>query len=296
VQADSFAAGTKILNQQTPDADDGLWPLLEQFYDGVLLVAANPWRVVRANATAAKWLGQALNELVGRSIGELFVAESKDAVVAQLENELRGDSSDGPILVKLAPAHGPERLVGLRVCRVVSDGSVALGVWLYSVQKSHEYWSRMDPLTGQRDRSFLEMRLRELLHGAQTSKRQFAVLFIDLDNFKDVNDRYGHLVGDRVLREAARRLAACVGKDDHVVRYGGDEFVVLVENASDATKLEALVADIRKAVAMPIALPEGEVRLSVSIGTAVSSPEFRMPDEMLAAADRAMYAAKRERM
>ena len=146
----------------------------------------------------------------------------------------------------------------------------------------------MDPLTGRLDRSFLEIRLRELLQGAQTSNRQFALLFIDLDNFKEVNDRHGHLVGDRVLREAARRLAACVGKDDAVVRYGGDEFVVLVENVSDATELEALVAGIRKTIAAPITLPEGEVRLSVSMGAAVSSPEYRTPDEVIAAADRAM--------
>ena len=118
------------------------------------------------------------------------------------------------------------------------------------------------------------MRLRELLHDAQTSKRQFAVLFIDLDNFKDVNDRHGHLVGDRVLREAARRLAACMGTGDYVVRYGGDEFVVLVENVSKTTKVEALVADIRNAIAAPIAMPGGEVALSVSVGVATASPNI----------------------
>ena len=283
------------MKTHTPSAEDGLWPLLERFHDGVLLVAANPWRVIHANATAATWLGQAQSDLVGRPIGELFLPESKDAVVAQLEGELGGDSSDGPILVKLLPAQGRERLVGLRVCRIVLDGSVGLGVWLYSVQKSDEYFWRVDPLTGLKDRTFLEMRLKELLHDAQTSKRQFALLFIDLDNFKDVNDRHGHLVGDRVLREAARRLAACVGKGDDAVRYGGDEFVVLVEKVCEATKVDALVADIQKIIAVPIALPEGEVVLSVSVGVAMASPEYRTPEELLAAADRAMYASKRAR-
>jgi diguanylate cyclase (GGDEF)-like protein len=154
---------------------------------------------------------------------------------------------------------------------------------------------RVDPLTGLHDRDFFLQRMESLLRDATGSSNDFSVLFVDVDNFKAVNDRYGHLVGDRVLREAARRLAECVGPKDCVVRYGGDEFVVLIEGVESEAAAETLAKCIRDAIAPPIALAEGNVSLSASVGIATGSPDYRSAEEVLAAADRAMYAAKRKR-
>jgi diguanylate cyclase (GGDEF)-like protein len=165
-----------------------------------------------------------------------------------------------------------------------TDGEVSL-----SATASTE---RRDPLTGLQDRAFLLARLEQLLHSAQSADHHFAVLFVDLDNFKQINDAYGHLVGDDVLVEIARRLRRCVRDEDYVVRFGGDEFVVLIERIGEWRDVQPVVERIHDALEEPITLPVGDFRLSVSIGTAEASPEFQSPAEMLAAADRAMYASK----
>ncbi len=280
------------MKTHTPNAEDGLWPLLERFYDGVLLVRADNWHVLCANHTAARWLGQTPEELVGRLALELFLEESREAVVTQFERELAAGSSDGPIIVKLLPTQRRKRTVGLKACRIVWDGEAALGVWLHSVQTPARYFESMDPLVRWKDRAFLETRLGELLHDYDPPKK-FVLLFIDLDNFKAVNDRHGHIWGDRVLKAIAWQLAECVGEGELVARYGGDEFLVLVENQTDSTSVEALANRIRRAVSTPMVVPGETISLTASMGIAYAAPEYCKVEDVLAAADRAMYAAKR---
>jgi diguanylate cyclase (GGDEF)-like protein len=116
-------------------------------------------------------------------------------------------------------------------------------------------------------------------------------LFVDLDNFKQVNDAYGHLVGDSVLREVARRLTSCVRAHDHVVRFGGDEFVVLAEQLTSTRDIESIVDRIHRTLETPIELPQGPIVLTLSIGVSEAA-DYSSPEEILAAADRAMYASK----
>jgi diguanylate cyclase (GGDEF)-like protein len=119
------------------------------------------------------------------------------------------------------------------------------------------------------------------------------VLFVDVDGFKQVNDLYGHLVGDRVLCEVANRLAGCVRAGDHVARFGGDEFVVLLQRVRGRDEIEPVVRRIDAAFQEPIPLPHGEVTLTVSVGAAEALAEGESAEQLINAADRAMYAAKR---
>jgi diguanylate cyclase (GGDEF)-like protein len=100
-------------------------------------------------------------------------------------------------------------------------------------------------------------------------------------------------MGDRVLREVARRLVGCLREGDHVVRYGGDEFVVLVERITARQEIDPVIHRIHAALERPVALPNGEFAPALSIGVAVASPDHCSPEDMLRDADRAMYAAKR---
>ena len=152
---------------------------------------------------------------------------------------------------------------------------------------------RCDPLTGLADRAVLLERISTLLGGERAADRRFAVLFIDLDNFKQLNDAHGHLVGDRALEEVARRLADCVRAGDTIARFGGDEFVALIERISGWQDIEPVVDRIHAALAEPIALPDGEVTLSASIGVAEANRSHVSAADLLHEADRAMYASKR---
>jgi diguanylate cyclase (GGDEF)-like protein len=152
---------------------------------------------------------------------------------------------------------------------------------------------RRDPLTGLPDRTFLRNRLAALLEGDRLADRQCAVVFVDLNNFKQINDRHGHLLGDRVLCEVAGRLKRCVREGDCVTRYGGDEFVVLLQNVAGSDEIEPVIERVRSALVDPIVLSEGQFMLSLSLGVAVAEPHHLSPEDVLNEADRRMYAAKR---
>ncbi len=149
-----------------------------------------------------------------------------------------------------------------------------------------------DPLTGLANRMLLEERLRAVLSRDARAGSSTGLLFLDLDGFKAVNDRHGHLVGDAVLRATAQRLSAVVRPSDTVARLGGDEFVVLVENA-DPAGLEQLADRLREAVRVPVQLGRLSLEVQTSVGTALSAAGREEPRTLLAAADRSMYAAKR---
>jgi diguanylate cyclase (GGDEF)-like protein len=190
-------------------------------------------------------------------------------------------------------------LVDLRFIRIATPNENLLGIVLgkserFPAVSGAGLEERRDPLTGLRDRTFLLARLNELLQGERPD-HHFAVLFVDLDNFKQINDAYGHLVGDGVLVEVSRRLSHCLRDEDNVVRFGGDEFVVLIEGIAGWHDIQPVIDRIHRALVETVELPAGEFRLSVSIGAAEASPQLRSPEAMLAAADRAMYASKRPR-
>jgi diguanylate cyclase (GGDEF)-like protein len=148
-----------------------------------------------------------------------------------------------------------------------------------------------DTLTGLSNRRCLADRLTAALGRASRGELPPAVLLVDLDGFKGVNDHHGHRAGDAVLIETAHRLQSAVRGTDTVARLGGDEFVVLCEGLDDAGAAE-VVARIQAALTQPITLDGYQVTLGASIGVVVARPD-EAADALLDRADEAMYAAKR---
>lgn len=156
-----------------------------------------------------------------------------------------------------------------------------------------ENLAHFDALTNLPNRTLLEDRLKLALAYAKREKKMLAVMFLDLDLFKEINDLYGHDVGDVVLKQVALRLSACVRESDTVARLGGDEFIILlpmIDNDSDAI----LVANkIVQAIAQPIIAVKASLHVTSSIGIAIY-PQHGMDEKLLMLnADMAMYQAKR---
>ena len=154
-----------------------------------------------------------------------------------------------------------------------------------------------DPLTGLSNRRLLLEKLRQSLAAGNRSGRMRAVLFVDLDNFKTLNDTLGHQIGDMLLQETARRLTTCVRDSDTVGRLGGDEFVLMLEDLSEtpeeaAAQAKAVGEKILSAVAEPYLLDGRECRSSASIGISVFGDRRESSSEVLQQADIAMYQAK----
>ncbi|HYD55283.1 MAG TPA: EAL domain-containing protein [Burkholderiales bacterium] len=149
-----------------------------------------------------------------------------------------------------------------------------------------------DDATGLYSRAFFTESLRHALLQAERHGRGAALLFIDLDRFKNINDSMGHAVGDRVLREIGARVAASVRGSDLVGRLGGDEFVVLVESVTAPEALHEIAQKVVRAAAQPLAVDGQELLVSVSVGIAVAPTDGRDEQTLMRNADIAMYRAK----
>ncbi|MCU7904695.1 MAG: EAL domain-containing protein [Candidatus Thiodiazotropha sp. (ex Epidulcina cf. delphinae)] len=180
------------------------------------------------------------------------------------------------------------------------------GIWLggkrgkQRILERREYEERIwhqanfDALTGLSNRNLFMDRLDRALAYAYRQEHQLALLFIDLDRFKDVNDTLGHVIGDRLLQEAGRRLKACVREMDTVSRLGGDEFTVILPDIVEGISTTLVAGNILATLSHPFELDGQEVHLSASIGITIFPQDGKDPGMLLQNADTAMYRAKAE--
>ena len=264
-------------------------------------------RYVRINVTFAALLGQAPEDLVGVAADSLVHPDDRDDDALRLSLLLSGQQKSLSGEERYVSPEGRTSWV-LRGMTVVPDPA-GRPAWLAVTAQDvterrraeaalHELTATLseqvirDPLTGLANRALLEKRLQAALARAKRNGETTAVLFLDLDGFKAVNDDFGHAIGDDVLCGVAERLQRVLRPSDTVARLGGDEFVVLAEGTADA-HLDTLVNRIRAAVEVPLQVGTNVVVVGVSIGVAVSHAGAGDPRSLLALSDSRMYDAKR---
>jgi diguanylate cyclase (GGDEF)-like protein/PAS domain S-box-containing protein len=262
--------------------------------------------IVSWNSGAEKIYGYTRDEAVGCHLFTLLATEFYTAEGAQLapdevfanvaehgqwSGEQRERRADGTPLVVLSSI---TRMVD---GRGTPNGLVAVSRDI-TTQRREEYQAMHDALTGLPNRRMLNSKLYEAVARACRNDHPLAVLFIDLDGFKPINDTYGHAAGDVVLTATAQRLSAAVRSRDTVGRLGGDEFLVILEEAGSEQHIARAAARITAALSEPIAVSGAVVTVLPSIGVCIAEhpAEETIPAErMLNAADQAMYVAKREK-
>jgi diguanylate cyclase (GGDEF)-like protein/PAS domain S-box-containing protein len=154
--------------------------------------------------------------------------------------------------------------------------------------------ARTDALTGLANRATFIDRLEQAFAAAKRGANPFAILYLDLDGFKDINDTLGHVAGDLLLTSVAARLKGCTRETDLVARLGGDEFAILQSNLVDLSDAGVLASKIQSALAAPYLYGETEMRVTASVGISPYAAETTEADKMLAQADLALYRAKDE--
>ncbi|MRV72804.1 diguanylate cyclase [Duganella sp. FT92W] len=154
------------------------------------------------------------------------------------------------------------------------------------------YAARYDELTGLPNRRLFQDRMQSAFARSRRDRSRGALLFIDLDDFKRVNDDYGHAIGDQLLQAVARRIVSCVRECDTVARLGGDEFVALLENVDTMEQAQAVVAKIHQAIGKPLPLAGVRMQAAASIGIALYPEHGDATDHLMRYADQAMYACK----
>lgn len=172
---------------------------------------------------------------------------------------------------------------------------VALFSDITNLKQSEEQLERLahhDPLTELPNRLLFNARLRHALDQCGRNAQQLSLLFIDLDRFKQINDSFGHVVGDELLRQVAKRLTGCLRREDTVARIGGDEFIVLLENSGQLAHVAAAAEKILASFEQPFQLLGRETFISPSIGISVYPRDGSDSNALMRNADTAMYRAK----
>jgi diguanylate cyclase (GGDEF)-like protein len=235
--------------------------------------------------------------LIQGTVSEQGRLESDSAVCVPLINR---DDILGVLILRGAPDHVYSEHDLRAVSLFAEHAAIAVAnARLYeaeralSVQLSHQVVH--DPLTGAANRVLVSDRMMQALARVQRAECSMGVLFIDVDDFKIVNDELGHGVGDQVLTAIAQRLSACIRPTDTVGRFGGDEFVIVCEDLVDEAGAMDIADRVLRTLEDPFPTPSGERTLSASIGVATCSVHNLIgADDLIRAADSAMYRAKME--
>jgi diguanylate cyclase (GGDEF)-like protein/PAS domain S-box-containing protein len=253
-------------------------------------------RVQFANSCYRDWFGLDPEAMVGRRADEIFATPAYQETMRYLELALAGQSTTHEREIQTK--------AGKRTVRTVFfprvDAGEVVGICHMSsditsdrmLQRELDRLARRDPLTGLHNRrSFMEQLPMAIARCARQG-RWIAVLFVDLDRFKEVNDSRGHEAGDYVLNAVAERLTACVRGTDTVARLGGDEFTLILEGLNASSEAASVADKIIAAMEQPIAIGAGECIVGVSIGIAARPGAEARSEELLKQADEAAYAAK----
>jgi diguanylate cyclase (GGDEF)-like protein/PAS domain S-box-containing protein len=171
---------------------------------------------------------------------------------------------------------------------------VAAAIERKQMQTRLEFSAQYDHLTGLPNRQLFNDRLNTALARARRSKERLALLYLDLDRFKEINDTFGHAVGDRMLEAVAERLRSSVRESDTICRIGGDEFVVLLENIGETAHALLAADKVLAALRLPLVLENRSHRVRPSIGIALYPDHGKETPQLLSQADKAMYSAKRQ--
>jgi diguanylate cyclase (GGDEF)-like protein/PAS domain S-box-containing protein len=298
-----FARRLLAVNRRLADtgrASAELAAIVESADDAIVRVGLDG-RITTWNDGATRLYGMAATDAVGRPFVELFPVDRRQGAVALIEGMAAGTSverhetvqsaSDGsPIEVSLtfSPIHDNGEAVGISVvARDISERK--------HLERQLEHQALHDALTGLPNRALFQDRLDHAIARGKrpvTPGQKLAVLFIDLDDFKVINDTLGHRIGDDLLVAVAQRIQAALRPSDTAARLGGDEFTVLLENIDDPSAARLVADRILEQLRRPFVLEGHQVVVSASVGISVADSHVAGPDEVLRTADTALYEAK----
>ncbi len=252
-----------------------------------------------ANRACEKWYGRPLVDMIGRTFVELMPAEVAAQYNVQFERGMKGETCEYELEVPL-PGKGTRWLRSTFVPDIDEQTGVVKGGYcmIHNVTVAKEAEQRLtrlaqfDTLTGIPNRHQFNEKLSRALITAERDETPLALMFLDIDHFKQVNDRYGHGGGDALLKEFAQRLAECMRPTDAVARLAGDEFVVLLEGLHSDDEPQFIARKIIAAVQKPFVIEGHHMRVTISIGIAMRVFEIEV-SMLMKRADEALYEAKR---
>jgi diguanylate cyclase (GGDEF)-like protein/PAS domain S-box-containing protein len=258
-------------------------------------------RCIFANKRYADFIGISAADIVGKHLREIVGVDVYCKIEGHFVQALRGH----PVTYQRAhkPANGESLYLEIKVLPHVGDQGKILGCFAVATditehvlaEERIQRTAHRDSLTGLPNRLLFNDRLNQAINLAKRNSRQFALLFLDLDRFKTVNDTLGHAAGDELLQGVAARIRRQVRESDTVARVGGDEFTVILPDIARREEAETVARKIIAALAAPFPLgsQKHSVNIGISVGIAVYPSDGSDADVLVKAADAAMYGAKK---
>ena len=280
-----------------------LGTILRSIGDAVI-TADNNGRITFFNKCAEQATGWSFTEAHGKPIGEIFRVVDKTARSASLEplqivlasGSANGLSNNGLLISR----DGAEMPIDTTAALICDDDKKITGfvICFRDVTQQRAMAEKMshlayhDPVTGLPNRLLFNDRLAQALNAARRHREKLAVIFLDLDNFKSVNDTLGHAVGDALLKAVANSLVACLRGNDTVSRHGGDEFVILLPELNDITGAIKKVKKIAASLETVHRIGPHDLQVTASMGISMYPEDGQTAEVLLSKADAAMYRAK----
>ena len=267
--------------------------------EGMLILSATG-HILNANPAFSSMTGFSLGDVIGRQPQDfLMVRREADPSYAQIAASPEGywtcetccRRKDGSLMATLQHVCAVRNETGSAEQFVLSISDIS---FIREAERQLEHLAFHDPLTGLGNRYLLDQRLMQELSLANGQQACLAILFIDLDGFKAINDSMGHHVGDKLIQEVARRIQSQIRRHDEAIRLGGDEFVVILPNLTNQSDARLVAEKMLRQIAEPIQIDEHALRVSASIGIASYPRDGLDLNTLLSAADSAMYAAKHQ--
>ena len=263
---------------------------------GMVLVRVDDGRILDVNESLAEMLGREPGDLVGRTLRELTHPDDVRAAVPHVARLELGIVDSYRLDQRYLRSDGEWVWARTRVSLTEDEGTALAITHIEDVSEQRRiaeqltYAANHDDLTGLPNRSWMMQLLSDRLMGAEPNS--VAVLFVDLDHFKVINDSLGHGVGDELLRSMAERLRSAVREGDVLARFGGDEFVVVLDGVERDANAGDVAERLRHALHSPVVIGEHELYVTASIGYSSNVDGATTPNDLLRDADAAMYRAK----
>jgi len=298
----------KNLEKEVEDQNRAFEIIFEKASDGVIILEDN--KITQCNEAIVNIFGfDNKNQLIGKASSDISPVFQEDGTLSIEKARLMLDIAirDGAnnFEWKFVKADGEEFWADMTLTVIVISGKNIIHALIRDISKQKEqeqalldekmilnYKANHDVLTMLPNRALFNDRLSQAIKSAHRHKSLFAVMFIDLDEFKPINDSFGHMVGDKVLQEVSSRLKSIIREEDTLARLGGDEFVILMQNIKASEDVSILAEKIIDKLSIVMYIDEHKIQISASIGISLYPQNSIDPEELLKYADSAMYKAK----
>lgn len=274
------------------DSERKMKAIVESVQAGILIIDPEKHQIVDANPAAAQIFAAPRERIVGQDYQAVWPAGKRP--ITDIDQET------GNVEGVLLNSAGQSVPILRSVAKVELAGKTFLIDSFIDITERKRFeeqlvhMARTDSLTGLPNRTVFVETLQNAISSANRTGENFAVLYLDLDHFKDINDALGHPVGDLLLQEIARRLQSDIRKTDLAARFGGDEFAVIAKGIADPMHVAILAQNILSLISAPCAIQDKQLRIGASIGIAYYDRDAPTAEMILSQADMALYKSKHE--